>query len=422
MYVFANKMYDFYDSEIVKNFTLSEEAIINERKIVESNKREISSFQKQKLLDEGKKNWDKFYNHYKTKFFKDRKWIEVEFEHIFKNETDDEENGKTINDRNVLCPKNNDCSCEDNRTDFLKKKKTILEMGCGVGNTLIPLLIKYDNFCCIGIDFSENAIRLLNEKWKRICEWNYKLKQEKGEKEDIINEKEENIKKFQDSMLLTKIDKTNASSAEFKGDLQKTKCEYKDGRATVSGTTDKTVEVDEMDENFRKTNESASDEESVEEYFQLTEYKKMGTLIKTFVADITEEDTPSYICELEKVDIVLLIFVLSAIHPEKMKNVITHAHNYLKKGGHVILRDYGLYDLSQIRFAKKKNKRISENFYFRGDKTFVYFFKTEELHDLFCKDNRFKEVENRYITRIVKNRKRDIEMKRIWVQAIFKKI
>ncbi|EUD64859.1 hypothetical protein C922_04703 [Plasmodium inui San Antonio 1] len=353
-------MRPFFDSDIVVNFTLSEEAVQNEKRIIESNRRVLRECQKEKLISERKKNWDKFYHNYKSNFFKDRKWIRIEFDHIFRGQTsiNEETTGDAIQDG------------EEGTTEVgnRKEKKLVLEIGCGVGNTLIPLLMEYEHLDCVGIDFSKNAINLLNEKWSRVVSLNEKLKGVPGEG----TEETEN-------------DRTEAA------------------------------EVTQNEDN-------SEEEDASSDIFELKRYKKMGNLIKTCVVDITapEEDS-TQVCDIGTVDIVLLIYVLSSVQPEKMKNVIYHSYRYLKRGGYVLLRDYGLYDLAQVRFANKKGKKISENFYVRGDKTFVYFFKTEELRSLFCENGFFEEVQNGYITRIVKNRKRNLEMKRIWVQSIFRK-
>lgn len=81
------------------------------------------------------------------------------------------------------------------------------------------------------------------------------------------------------------------------------------------------------------------------------------------------------------VDIIVLIFVFSALHPREWNQAITNIRTLLKPDGIVLFRDYGRYDLPQLRF--KKRRMLQDNFYLRGDGTRVYFFQPEELFTIF---------------------------------------
>ncbi|KAI0367586.1 methyltransferase [Pilatotrama ljubarskyi] len=105
----------------------------------------------------------------------------------------------------------------------------------------------------------------------------------------------------------------------------------------------------------------------------------LGT-IEAAVWDLTSSELPPGL-DTESVDILTLVFVMSALHPQEWAHAVSNIHKLLKPGGLVLMRDYGRYDLTQLRF--KGGRLLDDNFYIRGDKTRVYFFELDELALLF---------------------------------------
>ncbi|KAG6888131.1 hypothetical protein C0992_009544 [Termitomyces sp. T32_za158] len=103
--------------------------------------------------------------------------------------------------------------------------------------------------------------------------------------------------------------------------------------------------------------------------------------IHAAVWDLTSPDGLPANLQPESVDVVILVFVFSALHPDEWGRAIANIHRMLKPGGLVVMRDYGRHDLTQLRF--KAGRLLDENFYIRGDKTRVYFFELDELAMLF---------------------------------------
>ncbi|XP_031226435.1 mRNA N(3)-methylcytidine methyltransferase METTL8 [Mastomys coucha] len=117
-------------------------------------------------------------------------------------------------------------------------------------------------------------------------------------------------------------------------------------------------------------------------------------------------------------DVVLLVFVLSSIHPDRMQAVVHRLSRLLKPGGMLLFRDHGRYDNAQLRF--KKGRCLSENFYVRGDGTRAYFFTKGEIHRMFCEAG-LHEKQNLVDHRLQVNRKKQVQMHRVWVQGKFQK-
>ncbi|KAH0277134.1 methyltransferase, partial [Aureobasidium melanogenum] len=158
--------------------------------------------------------------------------------------------------------------------------------------------------------------------------------------------------------------------------------------------------------------------------------------------------------EAGSVDVVVMIFIFSALSPRQWAQAVKNVWNVLKPGGLVLFRDYGRGDLAQVRF--KKGRYLEENFYIRGDGTRVYFFERDELADIWSgklpansfqidaseytgdEDELAEKFKNAEISednkmpafeilnlgvdnRMLVNRQRKLKMYRCWMQGRFQK-
>lgn len=100
-------------------------------KIKAQDSRLVSQFRANQLEKDAKKHWDLFYKRNDTRFFKDRHWTTREFQELL-------------------------------GLGGVESQSVLLEVGCGVGNFVYPLIedgLKYSKiFAC---DLSTRAIELL---------------------------------------------------------------------------------------------------------------------------------------------------------------------------------------------------------------------------------------------------------------------
>ena len=142
-----------------------------------------------------------------------------------------------------------------------------------------------------------------------------------------------------------------------------------------------------------------------------------STKMKAFTCDITNQEIFNEI-PAGSLDIITMIFVLSAIHPENFQQVIDTLFKLLKPGGLILFRDYGLYDMAQLRF--KPGNKIGENFYMRHDGTRSYFFSLEETQKFFGSAG-FDIVQNNFIERRTINKKENLNVQRWFLQGKYQK-
>ncbi|KAJ2797989.1 hypothetical protein H4R20_004984 [Coemansia guatemalensis] len=135
-----------------------------------------------------------------------------------------------------------------------------------------------------------------------------------------------------------------------------------------------------------------------------------------FVWDLASTELPPNVVP-GSIDIMLMVFVFSALHPNQWKQAVANAHRLLKPGGVLLFRDYGRNDLAQLRF--KRSRLLEDNLYIRGDGTRVYFFTNEELAEIF--GSLFEIEQNAIDRRLIINRKRELKLYRVWLQAKFRK-
>jgi len=190
------------------------------------------------------------------------------------------------------------------------------------------------------------------------------------------------------------------------------------------------------------------------------EYEEYKENLQADVWDVAAEGTDGEeVClppnvERGSVDIVILIFIFSALAPAQWTQALRNIDAVLKPGGEILLRDYGRGDLAQVRF--KKGRYLEDNFYIRGDGTRVYFFEKEELEEIFTgkvgenrgeqtteeQENdgqdvaeaeppapaqndtgrpRFETLDLAVDRRMLVNRQRKLKMYRCWMQGRFRK-
>ncbi len=90
----------------------------------------------------------------------------------------------------------------------------------------------------------------------------------------------------------------------------------------------------------------------------------------------------------------------------------------LRPGGVLLIRDHGLYDLTHLRLPPEQ--QLADKLYRRLDGTTCYFFTTEDLRTK-AENAGFVTRECKYACTNLLNRKKQINMKRVFVHGVFER-
>ncbi|CAG0891298.1 unnamed protein product [Darwinula stevensoni] len=131
------------------NIAWSDEQIERaQAKVMEISSEVLDSDSQRCYEDEADKFWDKFYGVHQNRFFKDRNWLFTEFPEL-------EVHSALVGQQELM----------ESSYEGCVSRRQILEVGCGVGNTVFPLLSTLPDddlfvYCC---DFSPVAVNLVKE-------------------------------------------------------------------------------------------------------------------------------------------------------------------------------------------------------------------------------------------------------------------
>ena len=150
--------------------------------------------------------------------------------------------------------------------------------------------------------------------------------------------------------------------------------------------------------------------------------------VKRAHGQLMESETTTIDDAVGLADIVLMVFVLSAVPPKRVPRFMKQIFDATKCGGKVCFRDYALYDLPMMRFKETHSIHSTcsdadgrtPRLYERGDGTLSRFFSLDTIRDIF-ESSGFIMEELRYATVFNDNRKTGERSKRAFVHAVFRK-
>jgi len=146
--------------------------------------------------------------------------------------------------------------------------------------------------------------------------------------------------------------------------------------------------------------------------------------VYAFVADVADEE--SWLDDLARqiggLHFVTLVYVLSALqNPADMRRAVVRLARLLRPGGLFFFRDYAAGDMKQAHFDERPHNALPDGTYRRGEGTFAHYFEKPELQALFESDGLLVRTQLVNVERQIVNRKADLTMNRLWIQAKYRR-
>lgn len=295
--------------------------------------------------------WEAFYRRNADAFFKDRHYIANDFPCV----------SATISA----------CAAAG-------RPATVIELGCGVGNALLPLLERYPSLLASGFDISAAAVRIF--------------------KSHPLGPR---IEAFVHDMVIPDPAARRAGAPyvplgtkRSSGVLEGIRSKWLGGAVDSSGVEGPPYVLEEGSTSSSST-------------LRVT----AGSAAATAFSVTTPRLARGY-------DLALCFFVASALPAHAHGALFEDAYACLRPGGYFCFRDYGILDAAALRFGR--GQRVGESLYCRGDGTLAAFFSTEELAAHAVRAG-FTVVELWYMRRRAVNRAEGAERRRCFVHLVVRK-
>ncbi|XP_053373705.1 tRNA N(3)-methylcytidine methyltransferase METTL2-like isoform X2 [Mercenaria mercenaria] len=286
--------------------------------------------------------WNKFYGIHENKFFKDRHWLFTEFPELapesYLSPDKLSELSLSVNEQlSELSP-----SVNEKKVPETRKDNEVLNSESAEHSSKILT----DSGQTLSVDGSQNLSELDDKR------------QQKNHGESCLNEAVTNNKKGDNDTSECKLETFPGESAKYR--MFEVGC-------GVGNTVFPILQANNDPDLMVYCCDYSST--AIDLVKENKDYD--GRRCHAFVCDISDPEATVPFPD-RSLDIIIMIFILSANNPDKFQAIVNRLASFLRPGGMILFRDYGRYDLAQLRF--KKGRCLAENFYARGDGTRVYFF------------------------------------------------